>query len=127
VAYFYLYGLMAILGTGAILIVQAITSIAVVWYFHVRKEHPETANWWRTLLSPVLGAAGMFYVVWLLYDNLEFAAGAAAGSPIFKATPWIIVATFVVGVAYALWLRSARPAVYAEIGRTTMEEAHERS
>ena len=126
VAYFYLYGLMAILGTMAILIVQAVTSIAVVWYFHVRKQHPETANWWRTLVSPILGAAGMLYVVYLLWDNLDFAAGAAAGSPVFKATPWIVLATFAIGVFYSLWLRSARPATYAEIGRTQMEEAHER-
>jgi amino acid transporter len=126
VAYFYLYGLMAILGTMAILIVQAITSIAVVWYFHVRKQHPETAHWWRTLLAPILGAAGMLYVVYLLWDNLDFAAGAAAGSPVFKATPWIVLATFVIGVVYSLWLRSANPATYAEIGRTVMEEAHER-
>jgi amino acid transporter len=126
VAYFFLYGLMAILGTMAILIVQAITSVAVVVYFHVGKNHPETAHWWRTLLAPILGAVGMSYVVYLLASNLEFAAGAAAGSPIFKATPWIVVATLVIGVVYSLWLRSARPEIYAEVGRTTLTEAHER-
>ena len=39
----------------------------------------------------------------------------------------MILAVFVIGLAYALWLRSAKPAVYAEIGRTVMEDAHERS
>jgi amino acid transporter len=126
VAYFYLYGLLAILGTMAILIVQAITSIAVVVYFHVGKNHPETANWWNTLTAPILGALGMAYVVLLLGQNLDFAAGAAADSPVFKATPWIVLGVYLIGLAYALWLKSARPQVYDEIGRTTLEEAHER-
>ena len=127
VAYFYEYGLLAILGTAAILIVQTITSVAVVWYFHVGKHHPESAHWWRTLTAPILGALGMGYVVFLLASNLSFAAGAAADSIVYKATPYIVIATFLVGVAYALWVRSAKPEVYAEIGRTVLVEAHERS
>jgi len=106
--------------------VQAITSIAVVVYFHVGKHHPETANWWNTLTAPILGGLGMAYVVFLLGKNLDFAAGAAADSPVFKATPWVVLAVYVIGLAYALWLKSARPQIYDEIGRTTLEEAHER-
>jgi hypothetical protein len=37
------------------------------------------------------------------------------------------VAVFLVGLVYAVWLRQTKPAVYAEIGRTVMEEAHERT
>ncbi|RZS90039.1 amino acid/polyamine/organocation transporter (APC superfamily) [Motilibacter rhizosphaerae] len=121
VAYVHLYGLMAILGTMAIMIVQGICSIAVVWYFHVRKEHPETASWWRTLLCPLVGAAAMGYVVVLLFQNLEFAAGAASGSPVFKATPWIVLGTFLLGLGCALLIRSRNREGYARIGRTVME------
>ena len=127
VAYTQLYGLMAILGTMAILIVQSISSIAVVGYFHVRRMHPETARWYRTLLPPIVGAAGMVYVVYLLFDNLKFAAGAASDSPVFKATPWIVVGVFVLGLAVAIGIRLANPAKYATIGRIVMEESHERS
>jgi amino acid transporter len=126
VAYTYLYGLLAILGTMAILIVQSISSFAVIAYFHVRKMHAETASWWRTLLLPLVGAAGMIYVVYLLFDNLDFAAGAASGSPVFKATPWIVLGTFVLGIAVALGIRQANPERYAMIGRVVMEESHER-
>jgi len=89
--------------------------------------HPETARWYRTLLPPVLGAAGMAYVVYLLFDNLKFAAGAASGSPVFKATPWIVGGVFVLGLAVAIGIRLANPAKYATIGRIVMEESHERS
>ena len=126
VAYTQLYGLLAILGTMAILIVQSISSFAVIAYFHVRKMHAETASWWRTFLLPLVGAAGMIYVVYLLFDNLDFAAGAASGSPVFKATPWIVLGTFVLGVAVALGIRYANPDRYAMIGRVVMAESHER-
>ena len=127
VAYSDLYGLMAILGTLLVLICQVLCSLSVVAYFHVRHEHPETANWWRTLVAPILGAAGMAYVVWLLLDNLGFAAGAAASSPVSRAIPWIVGATAVAGVLLALGLRVTRPERYRMIGRTVLEDSTERA
>ena len=124
-AYFYQYGLLALMGTMAILIVQAITSLAVIWYFHVKKERP--GNLVVTGIIPALGGIGMVYVVWLLIDNIEFAGGAAAGSPFFDLIPWLVVATFVVGLVAVLYLRSRNPQVYRAIGRTVYEETHERA
>ena len=69
----------------------------------------------------------MLYVVWLLWDNRAFAAGYAANSVVFKVGPYLILAVFVIGIGYALWLRSAKPEEYTEIGRTVMEDAHERA
>jgi amino acid transporter len=123
-AYIYQYGLLAILGTMAILIVQAITSLAVIWYFHVKKVHP--GNLLTTGIIPALGGIGMLYVVWLLLDNIDFAGGAASGSPFFTAIPWIVIATFVIGLLGVLLLRSRNRPVYDEIGRTVFEETHER-
>ena len=68
----------------------------------------------------------MIYVVWLLIDNLDFAAGAASGSPVFKATPWIVLGTFLLGLVVALVVRFTNPDRYALIGRVVMEESHER-
>ena len=45
----------------------------------------------------------------------------------FKVGPYLILALFVFGIAYAFWLRSAKPEEYAAIGRTVLEETHERS
>ena len=123
-AYIYQYGLLAILGTMAILIVQAITSLAVIWYFHVQKAQP--GNIVTTGIIPALGGLGMLYVVWLLLDNIKFAGGAAAGSPFFKAIPWLVIGTFVLGLLGVLLLRARSPEVYRAIGRTVMEETQER-
>ena len=123
-AYIFQYGLLAILGTMAILIVQAITCLAVIWYFHVKKAKP--GNLLTTGLIPALGGLGMLYVVWLLIDNIKFAGGLAADSTFFKLIPWLVVATFVFGLLGVLLLRSRNPGVYRAIGRTVYEEAHER-
>ena len=123
-AYIFQYGLLAILGTMAILIVQAITSLAVIWYFHVKKVQP--GNILTTGIIPAIGGLGMVYVVWLLLDNIEFAGGAAADSPFFKAIPWLVIGTFALGLVGVMVLRSRSPEVYRAIGRTVMEETHQR-
>lgn len=127
IAYSDLYGLMAILGTLLVLICQTLCSLSVVAYFHVRREHPETAQWWRTLLAPLIGAVGMAYVVFLLFENLGFAAGAAASTPVYRAIPWIVGATAVVGLLFAAGLRVARPERYRLMGRTVLEDSVERT
>jgi hypothetical protein len=109
----------------AILIVQSITSLAVIWYFHVRKTHP--GNLITTGIVPALGGLGMIYVVYLLFSNLSFAGGGAAQSPLFKAIPYIVLGTFVVGLAMVLLLRRRSPEVYQAIGQTVYEETHERA
>ncbi|WP_319447074.1 MULTISPECIES: APC family permease [unclassified Mycobacterium] len=125
VPYVNIYGLLALIGTAAILLVQAICSAAVIWYFWVRKTH--RGNVITTLICPLIGGVAMLYVVWLLWDNRAFAAGLASNSDVFKVGPYMILAVFVIGVVYAVWLRQAKPAEYAEIGRTVMEDAHERT
>ncbi len=124
-AYIFQYGLLAILGTMAILIVQAITCLAVIWYFHVKKVQP--GNMLTTGLIPALGGLGMIYVVWLLIVNIKFAGGLAAGSTFFDLIPWLVVLTAVVGLLGVLYLRARKPEVYNAIGRTVFEESHTRS
>jgi amino acid transporter len=123
-AYIYEYGLLAILGTMAILIVQAITSLAVIWFFHVKKAQP--GNIVTTGIIPALGGLGMLYVVWLLIDNIKFAGGAGSAAPFFTAIPYLVAATAVVGLAGVMWLKSRNRAVYDAIGRTVFEETHAR-
>lgn len=124
VPYVNVYGLLALIGTAMILIVQTITSFAVIWYFWVKKIH--SGNAITTLIAPLVGAAGMLYALYLLWSNRNFAAGLAADSLVFQWMPYYVVGILVIGFVYALYVRSAKPEIYAEIGRTTVEEAHER-
>ncbi len=121
-----LYGLMALLGTTAIMIVQALAAFSVIAYFHVGGHHPETAHWFRTLLAPLLGGLGMLYVIYLLAENASFAAGSASSDPIFHAIPYIVGVAGIGGILLAVFLKYRDPQRYSELGRTVLDDAHER-
>jgi len=121
-----LYGLMALLGTTAILIVQALAAFAVIAYFHVGKHHPETAHWFRTFTAPLLGGIGMLYVIYLLGKNASFAAGSAATDWVFTIIPYVVGVVGVSGILLAVYLKAKSPQKYSELGRIVLEEAHER-
>ncbi len=120
--YIHLYGLLAILGTMAILIVQSLCAFAVIAYFHFHKNHPSSAHWFKTFLAPLLGGMGMLYVVYLLWMHKDTAAGAASGTLLFKLTPWIVVGLFGFGAAMALYFKYRDPARYEMIGRIVYED-----
>src|SRR5262249_2285348 len=124
-AYIYEYGVLAVLGTMAILLVQALCSVAVIWYFQVKKVHP--GNVWTTGVIPARRAIGMLDVYYLLFTNVDFAGGAASGSTLYKAIPYIVGATFVLGLIFMLVLRATNPDQYQRIGRTVLEESQERA
>ncbi|MET8701753.1 APC family permease [Kitasatospora sp. NPDC004723] len=125
--YTHLYTLLALLGTMAILIVQTLCSFAVVGYFHVLGRHPGTAHWFRTLVAPLVGGVAMAGVVVLLVVNREAAAGAAAGTLLFRLIPFLVIGTFLGGIGLALWMRARRPDRYARMGRIVLADAAERS
>ena len=120
--YVHLYGLLAILGTMAILIVQSLCAFAVIAYFHLHKNHPSSAHWFKTFLAPLLGGLGMLYVVYLLWVHKDAAAGAASGTLLFKLTPWIVVGLFAFGAAMALYFKFRDPRRYEMIGRIIYED-----
>ncbi|MFE7564650.1 APC family permease [Kitasatospora sp. NPDC057500] len=125
--YTHLYTLLALLGTMAILIVQTLCSFAVVGWFHVQGRHPETGHWFRTLVAPLAGGVAMAGVVVLLVVHRDAAAGAAAGTLLFRLIPYLVVGTFLGGIALALWMRARRPQRYARMGRIVLEDAAERA
>ncbi|QLQ09573.1 MAG: APC family permease [Nocardioidaceae bacterium] len=120
--YAVLFGLVAIMATLSLLFVQVLCSISVIVYFHVKGEHPETASWWRTLLSPIIGGAGMAFVIYLLVSNMTAAAGAASETLLFKLIPYIVTLLFVIPFLTALYWRAKRPDKYETIGSSVFEE-----
>jgi amino acid transporter len=121
--YVHMYTLLAILGTMAILIVQSLCAFAVVAYFHFHKEHPSSAHWFKTFLAPLLGGIGMLYVVYLLWEHKDAAAGTASGTLLFKLTPWIVLAVFVIGAALATYFKFRDARRYDMIGRIVYDDS----
>ncbi|KUN24056.1 amino acid permease [Streptomyces antibioticus] len=118
------YVLLAILGTMAILVVQAVCSFAVLVYF--RRNHPESRHWFKTLTAPLVGGVAMLAVVALLVSNMGAAAGTESGSLVLKATPWLVALVAGTGIGYAQYLKRRDPARYQLLGRTVLEETKER-
>lgn len=116
-----LYALMALLGTTAILVVQALAAFACIAYFHVNPHRPADGNWFRTFVAPLVGGLGMIYVIWLLIQNATFAAGAAADDIVFALIPWIVGVVGIGGIAFALAIRRLAPDRYEVVGRVVLD------
>jgi Amino acid transporters len=122
--YLGIFTLLSLLGTVSILVVQILCSGAVIGYFS--RHHKESRHWFKTLLAPILGGAGMVWMLVLLIQNLSAAAGEASDTLFFKSIPWIVIGAFVLGMGLVLYLKKARPDRYAAIGKIVMDDAAER-
>jgi amino acid transporter len=119
--YTQLYGLMAILGTTALLIVQVLAAVACIVYFHFHKRRPDDGNWFRTFTAPLIGGLGMAYAVFLLLDNANFVAGSAANDIVFKLIPWIVGVVGIGGLVFAVVVKRFFPERYDIIGRVVLD------
>ncbi|WP_279022971.1 APC family permease [Gibbsiella quercinecans] len=117
-----IYTLLAILGTMGIMIVQALCAFAVIFYFHANAENRKHSHWFKTFLAPLMGGIGMVYVVYLLFANMDFAAGSAANTLFYKAIPWIVLSSFVIGAAIATWFKLFDNKKFQVIGRIVLNE-----
>jgi amino acid transporter len=101
---------MAGLGTLGIVALQAAAAVAVIAFFRRRRD-PRV---WTTVLAPLAGAAGLVTACVLIVNNYGALTGRSSG--LVNQLPWLLVAAAAAGFANALWLRNARPDVYAAIG-----------
>ncbi|MDQ8044396.1 MAG: APC family permease [Solirubrobacteraceae bacterium] len=102
-----------LMGVMGILAVQAICSFAIIRYF--AREAKDGFHWWKTGLAPLVGGLAQFGAMYLLISN-RAGLGAAEGQVFIKYFPEVIVGMFLLGCAYALYLKSSKPATFAAIG-----------
>jgi amino acid transporter len=116
VAYLQVYGLMAVMGVVSILAIQALVSIAILNYF--RTHHAADHHWWTTTTAPIIAAVTQAYVLYLALSNLTFLG---AGYWYAKWLCWADLAVFIIGIGYALYVKSNDRAKYETIGRLINE------
>jgi amino acid transporter len=97
------------LGTLGIVLLQSAAAVAVVAYFRRRSDR----HWWRTLVAPLIGAAGLLTATVLLSLNYPLLTG--TDLPVVNAMPWLYLVAVIVGGAYAWWMRTNHPARYADL------------
>ena len=120
-AYLGIYGLMALVGTALIMFAQALVSVAIIFYF--MKNHPEEHHWFETLVAPAVAFIAQMLILYALFTNMDFLGG---GLPFANWILWIDLGTLVIGYAGALYLKSAKPQVYDQLGRMMYEGISEK-
>jgi amino acid transporter len=95
--------------TLGIILLQALTSLAVIAYFRRRSR----LTWWRTGLAPLSGFAGLAIVFCLAIAHFDLLSGAS--NLWTAAIPFILAPVFLAGMIYAAWLRRSRPAIFRNL------------
>lgn len=108
-AYLGVYTLFAVLGTGLLLVLQAVVSIAIIAYF----QKNGGGNILTTMIAPIVSFVAQAWLVYLLVDNLGTFAGT---SPFANSIPYVALAIILVGLVWGFVLKSSNPAAYRNIG-----------
>ncbi|MEV0197661.1 APC family permease [Nonomuraea sp. NPDC050691] len=99
-------------GFGVLLLVFA-TSIAVIVFF---SREPSGEDVWRRLVAPLPAAAALAVMVVLAVSNFATVLGVPDGDPLAWILPSVYGVAAVVGLVWAMVLRSGQPAVYSRVG-----------
>ncbi|RQQ21737.1 APC family permease [Burkholderia stagnalis] len=96
-----------------IVCVQALTALSVVRFFAGHRGRDTQFIRWAVF--PTISFVGFTYFLYAMIRNVSLMAGTS--SAIVSILPWTTPAIAVAGMAFATWIRHARPAVYAQLGR----------
>lgn len=102
------------MGAFGLVALMALTSFAVVGFF---RRTPSGNGPWTTTVAPLLAGVALTVLFALIVINFDVLIGLAEPGVLSWLLPAIIVVPGIAGVAGAYWLRSARPGIYAGIGR----------
>lgn len=113
-AYLGIYTLYAVLGTGMLLVLQALVSVAIWNYF--RKNGG--GGVFKTVIAPWFSFFAQVWLVYLLVDNLTTFAGSSAFA---NAIPMIGLAIILIGLVWGFVLKHINPEGYKNIGHMVHE------
>ena len=106
---------LTVLGGFGVLILMTATSLAVMFYFHDTERRAGVGTV-RALIAPLLATIALGGVLVVTVRQFATLLGVDPTSAVRWQLPAIYAAAAVIGFAWALFLRSARPNVYAQIG-----------
>lgn len=110
--YTVVFSWMSALAVIGILAVQALVSVSIILFFRkVKTGHGP----WTTIIAPALGLAGLLGALGLVIANLSLLSGSE--SLIVKSFPYLIVLVGLIGAAFAMQIRKAKPELYASLGK----------
>ncbi len=108
------YTLFAVLGTGLLLVLQAIVSLAVIRWF----QKNGGGNVFTTLIAPAFSFLVQIWLVYTLVANLSTLGGTNGFA---QSIPYVGLAIIIVGLIWGFVLKSTNPAAYNNIGHMVHE------
>jgi amino acid transporter len=109
------YTLFAVLGTGLLLVLQAIVSVAIILWF----KKNGGGNVFTTMIAP---AISFLVQIWLVYTLIANLATLGGTNGFAQSLPFVGLAIIVVGLIWGFVLKSSNPAAYRNIGHMTNED-----
>ena len=103
-------------GGLGILILLALTSLAVIGFFTFGDGTRARDSAWARLIAPALATVALTAIVILAVTHYATLLGVAPASPATWLLPAAFPAAAAIGLAWAAWLRSRRPGTYSKIG-----------
>ena len=108
------YTLFAVLGTGLLLVLQAVVSIAIIRWF----QKNGGGNVFSTLIAPAISFVVQIWLVYTLINNLATLGGTNGFA---TSIPYVGLAIIVIGLIWGFILKSSNPAAYKNIGHMVNE------
>jgi cation diffusion facilitator CzcD-associated flavoprotein CzcO/amino acid transporter len=108
------------MGTLSIVIVQAVTALAVLAFFWRRPDK----RLWSGVIAPVVASAGLATA--FVLAGVHYAVLTGSDNAVVNAVPLLIVVAALAGVLAARRLRRTRPAVYAHLAETKLRHRSDR-
>jgi amino acid transporter len=103
------YTLFAVLGTGLLLVLQAVVSLAIIMWF----KKNGGGNVFTTMIAPAISFVVQIWLVYTLIANLATLGGTNGFA---QSIPYVGLAIILVGLVWGFVLKSSKPAAYRNIG-----------
>ena len=100
-------------GAFGLVLLMALTSFAVIGYL---RRHRSTYGAWTRIIAPAVAGVALSVLFGLIVANFDVLIGLETASNLSWILPAVVILPGLLGVLWALYLRSARPGVYAGIG-----------
>ena len=110
------YTLFAVLGTGLLLVLQAVVSLAIILWF--RKNGGGST--FSTVIAPAVSVVVQVWLVYTLVDNLAILGGTNSFA---TSIPYIGLAIIVFGLVWGFLLKSINPEGYRNIGHMVNDDS----
>jgi len=110
--YAVVFSWMSALAVIGIVAVQALVCIAIILFFRKTKTG---LGVWKTTIAPAVSFLGLLGSLGLVIANLSLLSGTE--SLIVAAVPYLMALVGLLGAAFAMWLKSSKPVLYASLGK----------